>query len=137
MILPHRRKSDYDYKKKVENWLVNHSFSVFFMHEREIWYDIKKLSNNVRHILPRKNMNLPYSIRTAAIKINRPGHSIRMYWTNFWEPTIHLQQKVCKKMKTFFASYLFMRMVNLQEIPFLPFLHSFWSCLHHLARKLL
>ena len=30
-----------------------------------------------RCTLPRKNMNLPYSIR--------------MYWTNFWQPTVHVQ----------------------------------------------
>ena len=33
--------------------------------------------------LPRKNMNLP--------------SSIRMYWTNFWQPTIHVQQDIFEK----------------------------------------
>ena len=36
-------------------------------------FDNKYLSNT----LPRKIMNLPYSIR--------------MYWTNFWQPTVHVQ----------------------------------------------
>ena len=27
---------------------------------------------------------------TAATKINRPGHNIRMYWTNFRQPTAHV-----------------------------------------------
>ena len=34
---------------------------------------------------------------TAAIKINRPGHNICMYWTNFWQPTVHVQQNIFKK----------------------------------------
>ena len=33
--------------------------------------------------LPRKNMNLPYSIV--------------MYWTNFWQPTVHVQQNIFEK----------------------------------------
>ena len=33
--------------------------------------------------LPRKNMNLP--------------HSIRMYWTNFWQLTVHVQQNIFEK----------------------------------------
>ena len=33
----------------------------------------------------RKNMNLPYSIR--------------MYWTNFWQPTVHAQQHIYKSWK--------------------------------------
>ena len=34
--------------------------------------------------LTRKNMNLLYSIRT-------------MYWTNFWQPTVHVQQNIFEK----------------------------------------
>ena len=33
--------------------------------------------------LPRKNMNLPYSIR--------------MYWKNFWQPTAHVKQNIFEK----------------------------------------
>ena len=36
-----------------------------------------------RNTLTRKNMNLPYFIR--------------MYWTNFWQPTVHVQQNVYEK----------------------------------------
>ena len=28
---------------------------------------------------------------TDSIKINRPDHNIRRYWTNFWKPTVHVQ----------------------------------------------
>ena len=28
---------------------------------------------------------------TDSTKINRPGHNIRMYWTNFRQPTAHAQ----------------------------------------------
>ena len=31
---------------------------------------------------------------TDSTKINRPGHNIRMYWTNFWQPTAHVQQNI-------------------------------------------
>ena len=29
---------------------------------------------------------------TDSTKINRPGYNIRMYWTNFRQPTVHVQQ---------------------------------------------
>ena len=35
------------------------------------------------YTLPRKSMNLPYSIR--------------IYWTNFWQPTVHVQKNVFEK----------------------------------------
>ena len=28
---------------------------------------------------------------------NRPEHNIRMYWTNFWQPTVYVQQNVFEK----------------------------------------
>ena len=34
---------------------------------------------------------------TDSIKINRPGHSIRMYWPNVWQPTVHAQQNIFEK----------------------------------------
>ena len=34
-------------------------------------------------MLPRENINLPYSIR--------------MYWMNFWQPTVHVQQNIFEK----------------------------------------
>ena len=33
---------------------------------------------------------------TDSTKINRPGHNIRMYWTNFWQPNVHIQQNTLK-----------------------------------------
>ena len=32
---------------------------------------------------------------TDSIKINRPGYN--MYWVNFWQPSIHVQQKAFEK----------------------------------------
>ena len=40
-----------------------------------------------------KVLNVVFSGNTDSIKINRPDHNICMYWTNFWQPTAHLQQK--------------------------------------------
>ena len=34
---------------------------------------------------------------TDSIKINRPRYNIRMYWANFWQPTIHVQQNIFEK----------------------------------------
>ena len=34
---------------------------------------------------------------TDSTKINRPGHNIRMYWTNFRQPTAHVQKNVFGK----------------------------------------
>ena len=34
---------------------------------------------------------------TDSTKINRPGHNIHMYWTNFRQPTAHLQQNIFGK----------------------------------------
>ena len=34
---------------------------------------------------------------TDSIKINRPDHNIRMYWTNFWQQSTHVQQNIYGK----------------------------------------
>ena len=34
---------------------------------------------------------------TDSTKINRPGYSIHMYWTNFWQPTVHVKQTIFEK----------------------------------------
>ena len=34
---------------------------------------------------------------TDSTKINRPGHNIHMYWTNFRQPTAHVQQNIFGK----------------------------------------
>ena len=34
---------------------------------------------------------------TDSTKINRPRHNIRMYWTNFWQPTAHRRQNIFGK----------------------------------------
>ena len=36
-------------------------------------------------------------LRTDSTKINRPAHNIRMYWTNLWQPTAHVQQTFFEK----------------------------------------
>ena len=37
------------------------------------------------------------SLSTDSTKINRPEHTIRKYWTNFRQPTAHLQQDIFGK----------------------------------------
>ena len=39
-------------------------------------------------------------ISTDSTKINRPGHSIHMYWTNFRQPTAHVQKIIFWKTST-------------------------------------
>ena len=34
---------------------------------------------------------------TDSIKLNRLGYNTRMYWTNFWQPNVHIQQKFFEK----------------------------------------
>ena len=36
-------------------------------------------------------------INTDSTKINRPGYNIRMYWTNFWQLTVHVQENIFEK----------------------------------------
>ena len=43
--------------------------------------------------MPGKNMNLPYSIR--------------MYWTNFWQPTVHVQQNIFEKLLYKLVAHIF------------------------------
>ena len=43
------------------------------------------------------NTNIALVTITDSIKINRPEHNIRMYWTNFWQPTVLVQQNVFEK----------------------------------------
>ena len=44
-----------------------------------------------------KTVSHAKSPSTDSIKINRPGHNIRMFWTNFWPPTVHTQQNIFEK----------------------------------------
>ena len=39
----------------------------------------------------------PLPPHTDSTKINRPGHNIRMYWTNFRQPTAHVKQNIFGK----------------------------------------
>ena len=34
---------------------------------------------------------------TDSNKINRPRYYMRMYWPNFWQPTVHVQQNIFEK----------------------------------------
>ena len=43
-----------------------------------------ELKFSIQGTLPRKNMTIP-------------SYSIRMYWTNFWQPTIYVQQNIFDK----------------------------------------
>ena len=47
------------------------------------WLNAKPEINLAENTLPRKNMNLPYSIR--------------MYWTSFWQPAVNVQQNIFEK----------------------------------------
>ena len=47
------------------------------------WFFFRDVMTKIWYTLPSKKMNLLYSIL--------------MYWTNFWQPTIHVQQNICEK----------------------------------------
>ena len=65
---------------------------------------------------------------TDLIKNNRPGHNIRMYWTNFWQPTVHVQKMFLKKLLKFVV-HLF----TLLLVPFAPKLVNYSR--HHKSIK--
>ena len=44
---------------------------------------------------------------TAATKINRPGHNIRMHWTNFWQPYAHVKQNIKTKILSKIVVHIF------------------------------
>ena len=59
-------------------------------------------------LCPMLNMTLFYSWNitetwpvlcsyTDSIRINRPGYSIGMYWTIFWQPSVRVQQNIFEK----------------------------------------
>ena len=60
--------------------------------------------------LPRKNMNLPYYIR--------------MHWTNFWQPTVCVQQNIFEK--------LWLKLVvHIYTLLLAPFAFKLVNCLRH------
>ena len=66
---------------------------VFFLYVVAISgkFDVKSIKSDqlfsLEYTMPRKNINLSYSIR--------------MYWTNFWQPTVLVQQKLEKLLQKF------------------------------------
>ena len=75
-------------------WVCENIFKNRLQHPVAQFSTSKQHSSNVRlnliiqnakfeNTLPRKNMNLTYSKR--------------MYWTNFWQPTVHGQQNIFEK----------------------------------------
>ena len=71
-----------DFFKKI--WLtleLQDRISTLILHDFQIRWILK--IKNFALTLPRKNMNLPYSIC--------------MFWTNFWQPTIHVQENIFEK----------------------------------------
>ena len=41
-----------------------------------------------------KQNTVKQGFTTDSIKINRPDYYIRMHWTKFWQPTVHVQQNI-------------------------------------------
>ena len=85
-----KKRKDVDHtlqKKFIEKYFVVHeqsaiinSFStyVFYAPDGLFWLNL-------------------YVVYTDSTKINRPGHNIRMYWTIFWHPTVHVKQNIFEK----------------------------------------
>ena len=57
------------------------------------------MASMIRYRYKRKKTLKIYPF-TDSTKINRPGHYIRMYWTNFWQTTVHVQQNIFEKSLT-------------------------------------
>ena len=58
---------------------------------------------------------------TDSTKINRPGYNIRMYWTNFWQPTVHVQQNMFEKTLIKWVVHTFTNLLA----PFVPKLFNY------------
>ena len=63
---------------------------------------VKRYSSGFCHPNGQESRGLPANQRqmmlnTDSTKINRPEHNIRMYWTNFWQPSAHVQQNIFEK----------------------------------------
>ena len=65
----------------------------------------------VHHNFIEKWANRNIQTYTDSTKINRPGHNIRMYWTNFQRPTAYVQKNIFGKTRIgaysphFYASF--------------------------------
>ena len=46
-------------------------------------------------------------LNTDSTNENRPGHSIRMYWTNLWQPTAPIQLNVFEELQYKFVVHIF------------------------------
>ena len=67
---------------------------------KETWCSIKRSMNYCAYRIQWNTGLAPawYQFRfTDSIKINSPGHNIRMNWTNFRQPTAHVQQNDFEK----------------------------------------
>ena len=79
------------------------------------------LENDVPHTsftMPRKNKNLPYSIR--------------MYWTNFWQQTVHAHHNIFEKLWWMLVSHIF----TLLLAPYASKLVCFWRHSESLKKSL-
>ena len=70
---------------ELEPMKLSHWFSFLWQNDMQLNISLKKIQSFgfTHYTLTRKNMNLPYSIR--------------MYWTNFWQPTDHVQHNIFEK----------------------------------------
>ena len=59
-----------------------------FWQDKKFWTSYKSLH---------KSSSWIKTTHTDSTKINRPEHNIRMYWTNFRQPTAHVQQNIFGK----------------------------------------
>ena len=101
-------------KLRLFSWLFHDSnFHAWFHDYLSFYWSI--LSIQVWHTCLTRSFWLVFMIAsqnvTDSIKINRPDHNIRMFWTNFWQPTTHVQQNIFEKTFTksgslhFYASF--------------------------------
>ena len=68
-------------------------FGVFYLVSEAPKFERRMYIHIVHCTMPRNNMNLYYSIR--------------MYWTNFWQPTVHVLQNIFEKLLQKFLVHIF------------------------------
>ena len=70
---------------------------VHFLSGMILLFEKQQDKNRSQDREPRIPFSTSWHLHTDSTKINRPGHNMRMYRTNFRQPTAHVQQNIFGK----------------------------------------
>ena len=61
----------------------------------------RKFEIRLQACMTHSSLGLWYNPKIEVYKTNRPDHNIHVNWTNFWQPTTHVQQNIFEKVLKF------------------------------------